>query len=426
MRANAEAFRRRRIVPRMLRDVAERDLSTTVLGTAMPAPLMLAPIGVQQVVHEEGELATARAAAAVGVPMIASTASPLHARGDRRGGRRGARAGSSSTGPTTPACSRASSAAPRRPATARSSSPSTPSSPAGSRATCSRPGSRSSKAWASPTTSRTRSSAPRLEQTPEEDLGAATGRFLGVLANPSLTWDDLARLRELTSLPILVKGIQHVDDAREAAQPRHRRHRRLQPRRPPGRRRDRLARRPGADRRGRRRRARGPLRQRRPRRRRRAQGARPRRRRRLPRPPLRLGPGPRRPGRGRNGAEDGPRRARPDDGHRPLVAERGPGQSGYAVMRAGRLVIRPRPSETAARAARPAGPRARAELGERAVDSSPSAAEQLSRCSRQVGDQQQRASPAAPRRGCRGPGRGAPPRPRPWPGPTGASPRRSG
>jgi len=73
--ANAEAFRRRRIVPRMLRDVAERDLSTTVLGTAMPAPLMLAPIGVQKVVHDEGELATARAAAAVGVPMIASTAS---------------------------------------------------------------------------------------------------------------------------------------------------------------------------------------------------------------------------------------------------------------------------------------------------------------------------------------------------------------
>ena len=88
MRANREAFRRRRIVPRMLRDVAERDLSTTVLGTEMPAPLLLAPIGVQTIVHPEGELATARAAAALGVPMIASTAAALHARGDRRGGRR--------------------------------------------------------------------------------------------------------------------------------------------------------------------------------------------------------------------------------------------------------------------------------------------------------------------------------------------------
>ena len=75
IRANREAFERRQIVPRMLRDVSERDLSTTILGTEMPAPLMLAPIGVQKVLHDEGELATARAAAAVGVPMIASTAS---------------------------------------------------------------------------------------------------------------------------------------------------------------------------------------------------------------------------------------------------------------------------------------------------------------------------------------------------------------
>ena len=69
----------------------------------------------------EGELATARAAAALGLPMIASTASALHARGDRRGRRRRRRAGSSSTGPTTASSPRASSAAPRRPATARSS-----------------------------------------------------------------------------------------------------------------------------------------------------------------------------------------------------------------------------------------------------------------------------------------------------------------
>jgi len=56
-----------------------------------------------------------------------------------------------------------------------------------------------------------------LEQTPEEDPGMATGHFLGVQANPSLTWEDLGWLRERTSLPIVVKGIQHVDDAREAA-----------------------------------------------------------------------------------------------------------------------------------------------------------------------------------------------------------------
>jgi lactate 2-monooxygenase len=44
----------------------------------------------------------------------------------------------------------------------------------------------------------------------------ATGQFLAVQANPSLSWDDLAQLREMTSLPIVVKGIQHAEDAREA------------------------------------------------------------------------------------------------------------------------------------------------------------------------------------------------------------------
>jgi lactate 2-monooxygenase len=73
MRANEAAFRRWRIVPRMLRDVSARDLSATVLGTPLPAPLALAPIGLQSIVHPDGELAVARAAAAVGMPMAVST-----------------------------------------------------------------------------------------------------------------------------------------------------------------------------------------------------------------------------------------------------------------------------------------------------------------------------------------------------------------
>ena len=74
MRENLEAFRRWRIVPRMLRDVAERELSVTVLGSELRAPVLLAPIGVHTIVHPEGELATARAAANVGLPLIVSTA----------------------------------------------------------------------------------------------------------------------------------------------------------------------------------------------------------------------------------------------------------------------------------------------------------------------------------------------------------------
>ena len=74
MRANRAAFDRWRIVPRMLRDATRRDWSTSVLGTAMPAPLLLAPIGVQSILHPDGELASARAAAALGLPVVASTA----------------------------------------------------------------------------------------------------------------------------------------------------------------------------------------------------------------------------------------------------------------------------------------------------------------------------------------------------------------
>jgi isopentenyl diphosphate isomerase/L-lactate dehydrogenase-like FMN-dependent dehydrogenase len=74
-RANREAFDRWRIVPRMLRDATRRTLATSVLGTSMPAPVMTAPLGVQAILHPDGELATARATAALGVPMILSTAS---------------------------------------------------------------------------------------------------------------------------------------------------------------------------------------------------------------------------------------------------------------------------------------------------------------------------------------------------------------
>lgn len=65
-RANRAALDRRRIVPRMLRDVHDRDLSVTVLGRALPAPLALAPVGVLSILHPDAECAAARAAAAQG------------------------------------------------------------------------------------------------------------------------------------------------------------------------------------------------------------------------------------------------------------------------------------------------------------------------------------------------------------------------
>jgi isopentenyl diphosphate isomerase/L-lactate dehydrogenase-like FMN-dependent dehydrogenase len=73
-RANRAAFGRWRIVPRMLRSGTRRDLSGTILGTPVPAPVMIAPVGVQTLAHPDGELATARAAAALRLPYIHSTA----------------------------------------------------------------------------------------------------------------------------------------------------------------------------------------------------------------------------------------------------------------------------------------------------------------------------------------------------------------
>ncbi|WP_329143940.1 lactate 2-monooxygenase [Streptomyces sp. NBC_01456] len=73
--ANRAALDRRRIVPRMLRDVAARDLSVEVLGRSLPAPLALAPVGVLSLMHPDAEPAAARAAAAQGVPYILSSAS---------------------------------------------------------------------------------------------------------------------------------------------------------------------------------------------------------------------------------------------------------------------------------------------------------------------------------------------------------------
>jgi lactate 2-monooxygenase len=70
---NAAALRRWRIVPRMLTDISAPDYASDVLGTRLAAPMLLAPVGGLGAVHPDGELAVARAAASLGVPVIVST-----------------------------------------------------------------------------------------------------------------------------------------------------------------------------------------------------------------------------------------------------------------------------------------------------------------------------------------------------------------
>jgi len=216
MRANLEAFRRWRIVPRVLRkDLSVRDLSADLLDTRMPAPVLLAPIGVQTLLHEDGELASARAAAELGLPLITSTASatPLEQIAEANGDgprwyqlywpnddelaaslvRRAEGAGYSAIVltvdnyvPGWKPRDLQQAYLPFLEGVGIAQYLSDPVFKAG------------------------------LEKPPEEDIGAAVGHFLGLFANPALTWERLEWLRDTTSLPIVLKGILHPDDAREA------------------------------------------------------------------------------------------------------------------------------------------------------------------------------------------------------------------
>ncbi|MEU1971480.1 alpha-hydroxy-acid oxidizing protein [Microbacterium sp. NPDC019599] len=70
--ANRAAFERWQVWPRPLRDVSARDLSIDFLGARRPTPLLLAPLGVMEMAHPEADLAVARAAASLGIPYTLS------------------------------------------------------------------------------------------------------------------------------------------------------------------------------------------------------------------------------------------------------------------------------------------------------------------------------------------------------------------
>jgi 4-hydroxymandelate oxidase len=74
---NIAAWRRLRLAPRMLRDVTAIDTSVRVLGARIAAPLMVAPTGRHRLFHPDGERATARGAAAAGVPYVMATTSTV-------------------------------------------------------------------------------------------------------------------------------------------------------------------------------------------------------------------------------------------------------------------------------------------------------------------------------------------------------------
>jgi lactate 2-monooxygenase len=215
MRANRAAMDTWRIVPRMLREATQRRLATTVLGTELPAPVLLAPVGVQSIVHPDGELAVARAAAELGVPIVLSTASSYTIEEV---------AEASGTGPRWyqlywPTEDEVTVSLLKR---ARAAGYTTLVVTLDTWTLGYRPhdldqsylpfirGVGTAIPFSDP------AFRAKLAAAPEDDLMAAVGRWLPMFTGTALRWDRLPLLREHWDGPIVLKGVQHPEDARRA------------------------------------------------------------------------------------------------------------------------------------------------------------------------------------------------------------------
>ncbi|PZQ91685.1 MAG: lactate 2-monooxygenase [Leifsonia xyli] len=247
--ANYEAFEAWRLVPRMLRDVAKRDLSVELFGRRHPTPLLTCPIGVLELVDADADLAIARAAGSLGITSVVSSQASLPmetvaaaeagpwwfqlywssedalveslvARAEAAGAEaivvtldtgmlgwrprdldrgflpfiRGMGIAQYTSDPVFRELVRTRMAAP----------------------------SASERPRVTPTAVRTLVELTRRhpgafgENLRSGEPRAAVETFLDVFSRPSLSWSELPFLRERTRLPIILKGVQHPDDARQA------------------------------------------------------------------------------------------------------------------------------------------------------------------------------------------------------------------
>jgi lactate 2-monooxygenase len=251
MAANRAAFDRWRIVPRVLRDVSQRDLSIELFGQTLPTPLLLAPIGVLELAHRQADLAVARAAAAEGVPFVfsnqASVPMEICAKAMGDGIRWFQLYWSTSDDLVASLVRRAEAAGCRAIVVTLDTTllgwrerdldlGSLPFLHArGIAQYSSDPVFRASLAEPLPPDSNTETKIPANLHTLFAYIGmarrypggflanlrsgeprTAVRRFLATYSRPSLTWDNLAFLRDVTTLPLLLKGVLHPDDARRA------------------------------------------------------------------------------------------------------------------------------------------------------------------------------------------------------------------
>jgi lactate 2-monooxygenase len=210
--ANRAALDRWRIVPRMGRDCSKRDLSVKLFGATLPTPFLTAPIGVLSMAHPEADLAVARAAAAKGWPMIISNQAsfPMEQIAD--------------------CCA----SSPRWFQLYWGKSDELVASLARRAEACGceaivitldttilgwrvrdlehghlpfLKGQGIAQYVSDPVFRK------MLAEPPEKNPAAAAYLFTQIYSDPSLTWEKMKSLRRTTKLPILVKGVQHPDDA---------------------------------------------------------------------------------------------------------------------------------------------------------------------------------------------------------------------
>lgn len=215
-RANITAFEQWGLIPRMMVSPTQRDLSVDLFGMHLPTPLLMAPVGVVGLCAQDGhgDLATARAAARTGVPMIASTLTvdPMEQVATEFG--------------DTPGFFQLYTPTDREVAESlvhRAEA-------AGFKAIVVTldtwiPGWRPRDLAASNFPQlrghclANYTSDPvfrsRLAKAPEDDPAATVMHWAKIFGNP-LTWDDLPWLRSITNLPLILKGICHPDDVRRA------------------------------------------------------------------------------------------------------------------------------------------------------------------------------------------------------------------
>jgi L-lactate dehydrogenase (cytochrome) len=215
VRANLEAFERRRLRPRMLTGNTVRDLSVDVLGTHSPCPFFLAPVGNLTIAHPEGEVAAARAAAATGTPFVHSSAASssieqiAEAMGDATRWFQLYWVNDREIAASFVARAQAARNAAIvvtldttvlgwRPRDLRNAY---------------LPflrGDGCANFFTDPVF------LAKLDKTPEEDPLAAAAAMLTTFPNLGLTWSDLDWLRERVSVPLLVKGVVTAEDAQLA------------------------------------------------------------------------------------------------------------------------------------------------------------------------------------------------------------------